>query len=268
MNQSSEKTAIFAGGGSLPAKVKEACIKKGRIPFVIGFDGQTDPAITDFMTQMGAAGAIIKKLKDENVRDIIFIGGIKRPSFKNLKPDLKGTKILAKIGFKSLGDDSLLKLIADELKKEGFNLISAQDVLDDVLAPQGVWTTTQPNEQDLSDIRRGEEVARSLGLADVGQSVVVQDGIVLAVEAIEGTDALLDRCAELVKTKNSGVLVKLKKPQQDERLDLPTVGVVTMEKIHAAGLKGLAVKSGQTLVVGLDDMIAFANKHGLYITGL
>ena len=268
MNNSVEKTAIFAGGGSLPAKVKQACIDKGRVPFVVGFDGQTDPSLTDFMTQLGAAGAIIKKLKDENVKDIIFIGGIKRPSFKSLKPDLKGTKILAKIGFKSLGDDSLLKLISEELKKEGFNLISAQDVLDDVLAPEGVWTKTQPNDQDWGDIRRGEEVARSLGLADVGQSVVVQDGIVLAVEAIEGTDALLNRCADLVKSQNSGVLVKLKKPQQDERLDLPTVGTVTIEKIIAAGLKGLAVKKNQTLVVGLDDMVELANKNGIFIIGL
>lgn len=263
------KTAILAGGGDIVLETIEACKAQGRDVFIVGFEGQEYPDITDFTVPMGAAGALIDRMKTENVKDILFIGRIKRPSLLSLKPDARGAKIMARIGLKSLGDDGLLKLVSEELAKEGFNLIGMKDVMPNILAPKGIWTTRHLNEIDESDIARGKEVAKSLGLADVGQSVVVENGIVLAVEAIEGTDALLQRVADLKRVEDkAGVLVKLKKIQQSEKLDLPTVGLDTLKNIVDAGLVGLAISAGDTLVVGYQEMVDFANDNDLFIVGL
>ncbi len=263
------KTAILAGGGDVVLDAIEACKAQGRDVFVIGFDGQEYPEAIDFKVPLGAAGALIDRMKIENVKDILFIGRIKRPSLLALKPDARGAKIMARIGLKSLGDDGLLTLVSEELAKEGFNLIGMKDVMPNILAPKGTWTTRQLNKIDNSDIARGCEVAKSLGLADVGQSVVVENGIVLAVEAIEGTDALLQRVAELKRLEEkAGVLVKLKKIQQSEKLDLPTVGLDTLKNMVDAGLVGLAVSADDTLVVGYQEMVDFANDNDLFIVGL
>lgn len=262
------KTAIIAGGGNLPAKLLQSCKDNGREVFVIGFEGQSDPVIVDFMTSLGAAGKIIDKLKQQNVKDVVFAGHIKRPALRELKPDLRGTKILAKVGLKALGDDALLRVISSELEKEGFNVIGAHEILKEVLAPSGIYTKAKPDDVAMADIRHGIEVAKSLGLADIGQSVVVQQGLVLAVEAIEGTDSLLERCTTLKRSGLGGVLVKMKKPQQDIRLDLPTIGSITVQKAHAAGLRGIAIRANETIVIDHQEMVDFANKLGLFIIGV
>lgn len=262
------KTAIIAGGGNLPEKLIRSCKENGREVFVIGFEGQSSPAVVDFMTHLGAAGKLIDKMKEQNVKDVVFAGHIKRPALKELKPDLRGTKILAKIGLKALGDDALLRVISNELEKEGFNVLGAHEILKEVLAPVGLYTKAKPDDVAMADIRHGIEVAQSLGLADIGQSVVVQQGLVLAVEAIEGTDALLERAGTLRRSGLGGVLVKIKKPQQDIRLDLPTVGSVTVQKAHAAGLRGIAIRAQETIVVDYQEMVEFADKLGLFIIGV
>lgn len=264
----SNKIAILAGDGHLPKKLISACKAQGREVFVIGFEGQSNPDIVDFMTHVGAAGGIIERLHDEGVKEIVFAGGIKRPALKEIKPDLRGTKILAKIGLKALGDDALLKVVSSELEKEGFRIIGVHEILEEILAPEGTYTKVEPDEQALADIRHGREVARSLGLADVGQSVVVQQGLVLGVEAIEGTDALLDRCVGLKKEGLGGVLVKMKKPQQSMRFDLPTIGDVTVIKAHEAGLRGIAIRAGETIVIDREKMVAKADELGMFIVAL
>lgn len=262
------KIGIIAGGGALPNLLIDKCADLSRPVFVVAFSGQEQPKHVDYQANIAAVGKTIEKLREQDVKEIIFVGRIKRPAFKELRPDIKGTKLIAKIGLKSLGDDGLLRIVSDTLEKEGFTVIGIQDILDDILMPEGVLTQAEPDEQALADIRRGEEVARSLGFADVGQSVVVQQGLVIAVEAIEGTDSLLERVAGLQRGGEGGVLVKVKKPQQDNRLDLPTIGSKTIEKAHEAGLKGVAVRAGETLVADLDEMIKCANEKGLFIIGL
>ncbi|MBK66647.1 MAG: UDP-2,3-diacylglucosamine pyrophosphatase [Rickettsiales bacterium] len=268
MAQQKIKTAIIAGGGSLPKRLVQACLEQDREPFVIGFKGQDVQAQIDFEVGIASAGKIIKKMHQENVQDVIFVGSIKRPSFSELKPDLRGAKLIAKIGLKSLGDDALLKFITKELEQEGFRVLGVHEVLEEILVPKGNLTKAKPDEQAQADIERGLEVASAIGALDVGQSVVVQQGLVIGVEAIEGTDSLLNRSGTLMKKGAGGVLVKLKKPQQDERLDLPTIGVQTVQNAIQSNVRGIAVKANETIVVDLDEMIELANKNNLFIVGL
>jgi UDP-2,3-diacylglucosamine hydrolase len=147
-------------------------------------------------------------------------------------------------------------------------VVGVQDVFADLLTPLGLLTRTQPDEGANNDIQRGIEVARALGRVDVGQSVIVQQGIVLGVEAIEGTDALIARSAGLRREGPGGVLVKLAKPQQDNRFDLPTVGLDTVMAAAKAGLRGLAIQAGRSLLVDRENACAAADKAGLFIVGV
>lgn len=147
-------------------------------------------------------------------------------------------------------------------------MVGLETILPEVLAPLGIFGRHRPDEQAEADIRRGLEVARGLGLLDVGQSVVVQQGIVLGVEAVEGTDALLRRCVELRRNGPGGVLVKIRKPGQEQRVDLPTFGPATIKGAAAAGLRGLAVDAGGTLVVNRDAVVAAADEAGLFLIGI
>lgn len=155
-----------------------------------------------------------------------------------------------------------------EFESEGFKVVGAHDVLGDLLAPLGTWGRVRPDEQAESDIRHGVKVAQGLGALDVGQSVVVQQGIVLGVEAIEGTDALIDRVGSLRRSGPGGVLVKLCKPGQDRRVDLPTVGPDTLKRAEAAGLRGIAVEAGGAIVVDLDRLVKEADRAGMFVAGI
>lgn len=263
--------AILAGGGALPVLLIKKCQQLNRPYFVIGFHDQTDPSIAHMMTHFGAAGKIISAMKEKNVTEIVMAGHMKRPSLSQIKPDFKGAKIMARLTLKkSMGDNNLLSFLSVEMEKEGFKVVGVQNFIDQVLMPKGLLGNTQPDTQDKGDIARGIEVATTLGLADVGQSVVVEQGVVLAVEAIEGTDALLQRCKNLkrISDRPVGVLVKMKKPQQDRRFDLPTIGKITVDNAAAIGLKGIAVRAGETILLDADDIGAYADAKGIFIIGI
>lgn len=266
------KVGILAGGGDLPARLAAAVRGTGREVFVVAFEGQTDPAtvigLPHLWSRFGAAGSIIARLKTEGVGDLVFAGPVRRPSFSELFPDWYTTKFLAKVGTRALGDDGLLRSVARELEGEGFRVVGLHEILDELLTPAGPVGRLTPDEAAQRDIARGVEVARGLGALDVGQGCVVQQGIVLAVEAIEGTDAMLERCAGLRRPGGGGVLVKVKKPQQDRRLDLPTMGATTVEKAAAAGLAGIAVQAGGSLVVDRAAVGALADRLGLFVIGI
>ncbi len=266
------KVGILAGGGALPARLAEAARGSGREVFVVAFDGHTDPAtVTDhphIWARMGAAGAILGALRDAGVTELVFAGPVRRPSLAEIMPDWRATKFLAKVGTRALGDDGLLRAVTLGLEEEGFRVLGIQDILRDLLAPVGAMGYHVPDEIAEIDIARGLQVARGLGALDVGQAVVVQQGLVLGVEAIEGTDALIDRCGLLRRDGPGGVLVKIRKPQQDLRLDLPTIGVRTVERALEAGLRGIAVDAGGTLVMDRADLVAAADRAGLFVVGM
>ena len=266
------RLGLLAGGGQLPSRLIQAARAGGRSIFVIAFEGQTDPAtvldIPHAWVRLGAAGEVIERLRREGVEELLFAGRIRRPSIAELRPDWRAAKFFARIGARALGDDGLLRAIRAEFEAEGFRLIGADDLLREALAPVGRLGTIEPGAGDLVDIRHGTEVARALGRMDVGQAVVVQQGIVLGVEAIEGTDALLDRCGALRREGPGGVLVKIKKPQQDPSLDLPTIGTTTVERAAAAGLRGIAVEAGGSLIVDRNQVAAAADARGLFLVGV
>ena len=265
--------AILAGGGDLPRRLIEVCRARGREVFVIAFEGQTDPETTalaeHIWTRLAAAGEILDALRARGIVELVLAGPIRRPSLLSLRPDARAARFLARIGPRAFGDDGLLGAIVRALEEEeGFRVVGVDDVLGDVLAGAGVLGALRPDAAAGADIRRGLEVVRALGRLDVGQAVVVQQGIVLGVEAIEGTDALLARVATLRRPGPGGVLVKAKKPQQERRVDLPTVGPATVAGAAEAGLRGIAVEAGATLLIDRRATVMRADAAGLFLYGL
>ncbi|MBI5164114.1 MAG: UDP-2,3-diacylglucosamine diphosphatase LpxI [Magnetospirillum sp.] len=265
------KLGIIAGEGGFPGLAIAACRAEGRPFHVLALDGHADPAVigdapADWI-RLGQAGGGIEALRRANVSELVMIGGVRRPSLKDLAPDWWAARFFAKVGLKALGDDGLLRAIAAALEDEGFRVVGIDSVLAECLATAGPYGRVLPDAQALSDIARGRAVAAGLGALDVGQAVVVQQGLVLGVEAIEGTDRLLARCGNLRRAGPGGVLVKMKKPNQDRRLDLPTIGIATVEAAAAAGLRGIAVETGATLVLGRDAVASAADRLGLFVVG-
>jgi DUF1009 family protein len=264
---------ILAGGGPLPGRVAAAARAAGRPVFIVALDGYAEPAVVGpwphETVRLGAAGRVIQLLREHDCRDLVLVGPVRRPSLLHLRPDAEGTRMLARIGRAAFaGDDGLLAAVVKVLGEEGFHVVGAHEVLAEVLAPSGLLGAATPDAQAMSDIARGVAVVRALGAADVGQGCVVQQGIVLAVEAIEGTDAMLSRCAALARNGPGGVLVKLVKPGQDRRADLPTVGPRTIAAATAAGLRGIAFEAGGTLFADREATVAAADAAGLFLLGL
>jgi DUF1009 family protein len=266
------KVGIIAGGGALPGQLIAALQRQGRDCFVIAIKNSADPGILDAVDHawlaVGEAGRAFRLMHERGVAEVVMAGGIKRPTLKDLRPDWRTARFFARIGVKALGDDGLLRALIDEIEGDGFKVVGAHAILGDVLAPAGVWGGIAPDAQAQSDIGRGVDVATGLGRLDVGQSVVVQQGIVLGVEAVEGTDALLARVAGLRRQGPGGVLVKLCKPGQDRRVDLPAIGGETIRMAKAAGLRGVAIEAGAALVVDLESVVKLADSAGLFVIGI
>ena len=273
MENLQKKLGIIAGGGTLPHQLIEHCLAIGRSLFVLAVEGNASPDLTEenvphLWIRMGQAGTGLKKLIEEKVEELIMIGTIRRPSFKDLIPDFRTTAFFAKVGSKALGDDGLLRAVIKEIENEKIKVVGIQEVMPDLLAPSGVLTKKKPSKQDLIDIKRGVGASFELGKLDIGQSVIVQEGIVLGVEAIEGTDELIRRCVNYKRKGSGGILVKLRKPQQDMRIDLPTIGKRTIDNAKQSGLNGVAVHAGNALIVDQKEVIDYANKQGMFIVGI
>lgn len=268
------KLGILAGRGDLPAQMIETCRKQQREFVVVAFEGQTEAELVREVPHhwfpLGAVGKTIRYLKDSGAKELVLAGAIKRPSFFTLKPDAIAAKWLTKLSAKKLaGDDQLLSLIVTELEKEGFSVIGTEDVLgEQILAPEGILGAVRPDAQAEKDIAAGMEIAKEIGRMDIGQAVVVQNGVVIGVEAVEGTDALLERCGRLTTDGPGGVLVKMRKPQQEQRADLPTIGLTTIENAAKAGLQGIAVEAEGAIIVNREQVAAKADALGLYIIGI
>jgi len=266
------KLGIVAGGGAFPGLVIEACRAEGRPFHVLALTGHANPAVigdaaADWI-RLGEAGTGFKLLRQAGVDEVVMVGPVRRPSPLELAPDFRTAAFFARIGLKALGDDGLLRAVVAELERDGFRVVGIDAVLGDCLAPAGPLGNLAPDPRAEADIGRGVAVAAGLGVLDVGQAVVVQQGIVLAVEAAEGTDRLIRRSAELRRDGPGGVLVKMKKPGQDRRVDLPAIGLATLAEAAAAGLCGIAVEAGGTLVLGRAAVAAEADRLGLFVVGV
>ncbi len=276
-NTSTEETpcalGIIAGGGRLPLQLVECCEQSGRPYFVVALEGMADmEALKETphaVVRLGAVGESLEILRKNDAREIVLAGRVKRPSLSGLRPDFVGAKLLARLGgaFFS-GDDALLKAVIAFLEEEGFTVVGADAVMASLLAPLGILGNIAPDARAEADIAQGLKVALALGALDVGQAVIVEHGYVLGVEAAEGTDALIARCAGLKREAKGGVLVKLKKPAQEERADLPSIGPETVERLAACGFSGIAVESGASLILDREKTFARADALGLFIVGV
>ncbi len=269
----SPKLGILAGSGELPARIIQFCRQTGREFFVIAIEGQTSPELCaggseHAWVRLGAAGTTLKHLREADVKDLVMAGAIKRPSIKDLRPDLWATKFIAASGAATLGDDGLLTALISALEGEGFRVIGVDELLPDIIAPKGDYGSISPNETQLFDITVGRDAALSIGAQDKGQGAVAFRGIVLAYEDERGTDLMIEGIADKRTNDAGGVLVKVCKPGQETRADLPTIGVSTVEAAAKAGLEGIAVQANKALVVDMKAVVEAANTHGIFVTGI
>jgi len=266
------KLGILAGGGELPALLIEACRNAGRDFFVIAFEGQTDESLVTgdvphAWIRLGAAGKTMKTLKKQDVKELVMAGAIRRPGLKDLRPDLWGAKFLARTGAASLGDDGMLKALIRALEEEGFSVIGVDELLPRVLAPEGPLGSLTPDNNSLVEVEKGVQAALALGSEDIGQGAIIRGGKVLALEDANGTDAMLAGI-QPEGEKPSGILVKVSKPGQETRADLPTIGPNTVKSVARAGMAGIAVEAGRSLVIAIEDVVKAADAAGVFVIGI
>jgi DUF1009 family protein len=264
---------IIAGSGALPRRLIENCRDSGRGVFVLALEGEADRTTVDGVPhawcRIGAAAHGFDLLRANSVTELVLAGAVHRPSLSALRPDWRAAKFFARVGYRALGDDGLLSAVIKELEREGFRVVGVDDLLEaDALLPEGPLGRFRPDAQAAADIEHGLRLARAIGTLDIGQAVVVQQGLVLGVEAIEGTDGLLRRCGALRRAGPGGVLVKAAKPAQEQRVDRPTIGARTVVLAAEAGLRGIAAEAGATLVLDRTEVIRAADRTGLFVVGV
>jgi DUF1009 family protein len=272
------KLGLIAGGGGLPLALAEHCRQTGRPYFVVRLRGFADAALEAHpgdVAGIAEIGRIVKLTRDAGCEALCFAGLVRRPDFSALKPDLRGLAWLpgAVLAARN-GDEALLRFLMGEFEKEGFAIEGAHEVRGDLALTLGPLGALAPQDDHAVDIAKALAIAGAIGGLDIGQAAVVCDGLVLAVEAQEGTDAMLRRVAELpaelrgAPGRRKGVLAKLAKPIQDDRIDLPTIGVATIEGAARAGLAGVAGVAGKMLVVDRAAVASAADAAGLFVVGV
>ena len=275
----SSPVGVIAGGGAMPFAVAESLKARGLDPILFALKGVCDPEAAQRFRHhwitVGQYGRAKKLFREENCNNLVFIGTLVRPSLSEIRLDWATLRVMGRVwsAFRG-GDDHLLSSVGRIFEQDGFRLLGLKEVAPDLLMPEGCVTQKMPDQNSMSDVARGCEVLRALGPFDIGQAVVVIDNHVVGVEGIEGTDELLKRIADLRAggriraPAGRGVLVKAPKGGQDLRFDLPTVGSRTVDGAAAAGLAGVAVIAGHTVVADPQVMIETTNTAGLFVTGL
>jgi len=261
---------IIAGGGQFPMLFTKAAQKAGRRVVVAAHKGESSEELAGAAdsicwVKLGQLGRIIKFLKKEGAEETVFLGTItKTRIFKEVWPDLKGLTLWNKIDTKH--DDAILRAIAGVLEKEGIKVLDSTLYLKELLFPQGIISRKRPSKGQLVDIKFGWRMARAVGSLDIGQCLVVRDQTVLAVEAIEGTDAAIRRGGAL--GRGQAVVVKLRKPGQDFRFDLPAIGTTTVDSMIEVNAAVLAVEAGQSLLFDREAFVDKVNRAGIVVVGV
>lgn len=273
------KLGLIAGAGELPVEVVRACVAVERPIFVLRLHGLAEPALAGLApgADFGVVewGKAFQTLKRQGCERVCFAGRVPRPDFASLKPDLRGLAALPRLlAAARRGDDALMRQIMHEFEQEGFVVEGPDAVMEGLSIGAGPLGRITPGAEHQADIDQALSVARAIGALDIGQAAVVAGGLVLAVEAQEGTDAMLRRCAELPLAVRcpagtpAGVLAKAVKPIQDRRIDLPTIGPATIEAAARAGLAGVVGEAGGLLVVDREQVIQKADDLGLFVAGV
>jgi len=261
------RIGLIAGNGQFPLLFAQAARNKGWQVHAVGYEGETDPTLAQHVDTiewlyLGQIKRMIKFFRQHDIADAVMIGGItKTRMFTNVRPDIKAIALLA--GMRHTHDDAILRAFADLLEKEGIHIHASTFLLPEILAPEGVWTSRKPSRSEKEDMVLGWNIAKQIGQLDIGQCVVVAGGSVLAVEAIEGTDAAIARGGSLCK--GQAVVVKVCKPSQDTRFDIPAVGMGTIDSMQQANIKALAIEAGKAVVFDREAMIQKANLYKMTI---
>lgn len=270
MSDSSSRTlAIIAGSGDLPRLVMDGARRQGLRVVGLGFADETDPALAEELDawiwlHLGQLGKLIAFCKKQGARQVVMAGKVHKTRAVNLRPDWRAAKLLWKI--KNTHDDEILRAVTAELESEGVAVASALDFLPHLRTPEGILTRRRPTAEEQADLDVGWPLAKSLGTMDIGQCLVMRKKTVVAAEAVEGTDATILRAGELAGP--GCVVIKIFKPIQDMRLDLPTIGPQTIKVMIQAGASCLGVEAGHSLFLNLDESVALADQAGISIVGL
>lgn len=273
------RLAIIAGHGFLPLHVAEAARAAGDEPFVICLKDEADRDFSAFDHAVAGVGdqvRIERLLRERGVKRVVMSGGVRRrPELRQIRPTVS-TLFKLPAALKTLlagGDDAVLRMVISLFEGMGCRVVGVHEILPGLLADTGTLGRHAPSEEERRDIARGAEAARLLGQLDVGQGAVSVGGRIVALEGVEGTDAMVQRVGELraagrISKRRRGALVKLCKPQQDLRADLPTIGPATIEAIVAAGLGGIAVEAGRALIVEREALLKAADEAGIFVCGI
>lgn len=270
--------SIIAGGGNIPLTVAKAAQNSGRDVHIFGLTDAASPDIEQYphhWINFGHIGRILSVSRQKNCTDLVIVGAARRPRLRDLRIDFGAFINLPSLfGWTVGGDDSVLTGIIHFFESKGLKVFGAHEIAPELIAGDSAFTRKKPGKVDLVDIEIGLKVIQALGVLDVGQAAVVSHKYVLAVEAAEGTDRMLERCKDLNRwgkasnRKRSGVLVKCAKPKQERRIDLPTVGPETVRRASQAGLAGIALAANDVLIVDRDDFVKEANSAGLFVVGI
>lgn len=261
---------IIAGAGLLPRRIADHCVAQGRSFHLLLLDGHADPALhagLSFQTvRLGAAGEMFERMRQAGCAEVVFAGKVERPSWRALRPDWRATKFIAEFALKAdKGDNALMAAIVATCEAEGFKVRAPAELLGEPQLRPGPLGRLSPDGPQHNDIQLGLAVARAIGRLDIGHAVVIQAGVVLGVEAAEGTDKLIERGGALRRDGVGPVLVKLRKPQQEIRADPPTIGPATVARAAAAGFSGIAIEAGSTLIIDAEATVAEADRAGLFL---
>lgn len=274
-----DPVAIICGGGSFPGAVAEAIARRGRRPVMFAVRGWADPKVIEGYAHhwiaIGQAGRFFRLARAEHCREALFIGTLLRPPLTQIRLDWQTIRLMPRlIRYFRGGDDRLLSGLAKMIADGGVRMIGVGDVAPEIMVPEGVLGSTQPSARDRADVAYGLALIAALGPFDVGQAAIVANNHVLAVEAAEGTDNMLARIADLRRQgrvtapAGVGVLIKAPKPGQDRRFDLPAIGLRTVENVARAGLAGLAVAAGSTIIAEPAQAIAAADRDKIFFVGV
>lgn len=274
-----DRLAIIAGGGLLPRYVADAARARGENPYILALTDESGEDWSGFDHQVISIGnyaGIGAAFRAKSIGRAVLSGSVRRrPEWRDIHAPFKALLALPSVVRTLLkgGDDAVLKMVIRLIESEGVRVVGAHDIVPDLLGSEGPLGAVAPDTAAKADIAAAAAAALALGRLDVGQGAVALGGRVVALEGAEGTDAMLERVAQLrasgrISARRKGVLVKLCKPEQDLRADLPSIGVETLRRAHAAGLAGVAVEAGRSLVLEREALVAEADAHGLFVTGI
>lgn len=273
---------ILAGGSGVPCEIAEAVTRRGRHVHIVGLEGEAEPGIAAYphtWVNWGGVGAMLRAFRDSGCRELVIVGRVRRPNLLSLRPDIGFWSALPKLlPVLRGGDDAILRMVVGFFEKHDLRVVGAHEAAPELLATSGVLGTCKPTRTDLQAVTAGAAALSALGPFDAAQAVVVHAHGLLAVEGADGTDAMLRRIADRsgslgmrrqrAQTTDGAILVKLPKPQQERRIDMPAIGPETIRRAAAAGLAGIAVRSGETLIAERREALRLANDAGIFLIGL